>query len=78
MNLRNAVFGVAAVFGIAVWSWCRPCTTQVQAQGAEAVHSTDEAGVGTGGTRDEAAARYRANQSRHWRQVAMGSHGSCP
>jgi len=78
MNLRNVVFGLAAVFAIAVWSWCRPCGSQVQAQGAEAIHSADEAGVGSGGTREDAAARYRSNQSRHWRQVALGTGGGCP
>ena len=73
MTIRNAVLGLAVVFGLAVWSWCRPCGPQAKAQGGEAIHSRDEAGIGAGGNHDEAAARFRTNQSRHWRQVALGS-----
>jgi hypothetical protein len=72
MTIRNAVLGLAVVFGLAVWSWCRPPGSQAKAQGAEAIYSAGEAGVGSGGNREEAVARYRGNMSRHWRQVAIG------
>lgn len=74
MTLRNAVIGLAVVFGVSVWSWCRPCGSQAhaQAQGPEVVYAATDPEVGPGGNRDEAAARYRGNQCRHWRQVAMG------
>jgi hypothetical protein len=75
MTIRNAVLGLAVVFGLAVWSWCQTGAPQAKAHGAEAVRPGDEAGVGTGGNRDEAAARFRANGSRHWRQVALGGSG---
>jgi hypothetical protein len=73
MTIRNAVLGLAVVFGLAVWSWCRPAGPQARAQGADAIHSCDEAGVGSGGNHEEATARFRSNGSRHWRQVALGS-----
>ena len=72
MTIRNAALGLAVVFGLSVWSWCRPSGTEAKARGANVVHSADESGVGAGGNRDEAAARFRGNQSRHWRQVAIG------
>lgn len=72
MSIRNAVLGLAVVFGASVWAWCRPGGKEAQAQGAEAVVSADTASAG-GGTRDDALARYRSNQARHWRQVAIGN-----
>jgi hypothetical protein len=72
MTIRNAVLGLAVVFGLAVWSWCQPGNPHARAQGADVIHSRDEAGVGSGGNHDEATARFRTNQSRHWRQVALG------
>ncbi len=78
MTIRNLVLGLAVMFGIGVWSLCRPCTGQAQAQGAEVIHTDDEAGIGAGGTHDEAAARFRSNQSRHWRQVSIGGGCACP
>jgi hypothetical protein len=73
MTIRNAVLGLAVVFGLAVWSWCHTGAPQVKARGADVIHSADEPGVGSGGNRDEATARFRSNGSRHWRQVALGS-----
>jgi hypothetical protein len=78
MTIRNAVLGLAVVFGLAVWSWCRPCGGQAHAQGSEVIHAADEPGTAAGGNHDEAAARFRSNQSHHWRQVAIGMRGNCP
>jgi hypothetical protein len=77
MTIRNAVLGLAVLFGISLWSWCRPCNGQARAEDVNAVRSSEEGGVGSGGTHDEAAARFRSNQARHWRQVAIGNR-SCP
>ena len=35
-------------------------------------------GATAGGTHDDAEARYRSNQSRHWRHVAIGNRSTCP
>jgi hypothetical protein len=32
--------------------------------------------TGEGGNHDEAEARFRSNQSRHWRHVAVGNYAS--
>ncbi len=76
MTIRNAVLGLSVVFALAVWAWCRPDGSQAQAQGADVIHTADESGIGVGGNHDEAAARFRTNQSRHWRQIALGSGGN--
>jgi hypothetical protein len=73
MTLRNAVLGLAVVFGISVWSACRSGTS-VQAQTADPVISASEADSCEGGNHDAAAHRFRTNQSTHWRQVAIGNH----
>ena len=74
MTLRNAVLGLAVVFGISVWSACRPGGTSAQAQTADPVLTASEAGSCTGGNHDAAVHRYRTSQSTHWRQVAIGTH----
>jgi hypothetical protein len=77
MTLRNAVFGLGVVFAVSVWSACRPDTRAAQAQSAaDPVYSASEATGATGGNHDEAARRYKANQSTHWRQVALGTRGN--
>jgi hypothetical protein len=72
MTIRNAALGLAVVFSLSFWAWCRHSGPEAKARGADVIHSAGEPGVGAGGNRDEALARYRANQSRHWRQVAIG------
>jgi hypothetical protein len=74
MTIRNAALGLAVVFGLSVWSWCRPSGPEAKARGADVIRAAGDEGVGNGGNRDEALARYRANQSRHWRQVAIGGN----
>lgn len=73
MTLRNAVLGLAVIFGLSVWACCRPCHTQAHAQQiADPIHEANAQGTGSGGNHDDAAFRFRANQSSHWRQVALG------
>ena len=72
MTLRNAVLGLAVVFGVSVWSACRSGGPQAHARTADEVAAAGTDGTGNGGTHDEAARRYRDSQSTHWRQVAIG------
>jgi hypothetical protein len=71
MSIRNAVLGLTLIFGLAAWAWCRPGESQAQAQSPGDVYATSEAG--DGGNHEEAAIRFRTNQSRHWRQIAGGN-----
>jgi len=73
MTLRNAVLGLAVVFGVSVWSACRSGTA-APVQNADPVLMASEAESCEGGNHDAAAHRYRTNQSTHWRQVAIGVH----
>lgn len=74
MTLRNAVVGLAVVFAFSVWSACRPDTRAAQAQSADPILTASEADGTTGGNHDEAARRFRTNQSTHWRQIALRGH----
>ena len=76
MTLRNATLGLVAIFVLSVWSACRHDGKSASAQGADPVYAADQAGTGTGGNHDEAARRFRANQSMQWRQIAIGSHSN--
>lgn len=69
MQLRRVIVGTAVLFAVSVWSYTR-------GDGAQAAHA-DPVRAATaedreGGTHDEAFHRYQTNQSRHWRQVAIG------
>lgn len=66
MSLRRVSMAVAVVCGLGVWGFANSDAEPVRAQSAEADEDDEN-------THDEAAARYRANQSRHWRHVAVGS-----
>jgi hypothetical protein len=66
MTLRRLFVVTTLVCGVCVWGFA---------------HSGDAPGpapveVSPDGTRDEALARYRTNQSTHWRYVAIGN-SSC-
>ena len=73
MTLRNAVLGLAVVFGISVWAASRSGTT-AQAQTADPVLAAEAADSASGGSHEAAAHRYRTSQSIHWRQVVIGNH----
>ena len=71
MSLRRMSMAGAVVCGLCVWGFAGPDDESARARGAASVHA--EAEGDEGDNRDEAAARYRANQSRHWRHMAVGS-----
>jgi hypothetical protein len=66
MTLRRLTVAMMLVCGLCVWGFAHSDGPA----GADPVR-TD--GDGDGGTREDAEARYRANQSRHWRHVAVGN-----
>lgn len=72
MSLRRVLIAVALVLGLCVWGFARSGHEAASARDADPVAAETEEADGDG-THDEAAARYRTNQSRHWRQVALGS-----
>jgi hypothetical protein len=72
MTVRRTFAGVGVVFALAVWAWCRPGADQAHARTADPIYTAETADECGGGNHDEAAARYRAGQSRHWRQVMFG------
>jgi hypothetical protein len=70
MTLRRLSVALTLVGGLCVWGFAL--------SSAEPAPSSDPIPVedGVGGNRDEAVARYRANQSTHWRHVAVGNYSS--
>ena len=71
MTLRRLSFAVLVVCGLCVWGFAH--------SGDRPAPSTDPVpadGPGAGGNHDAASARYRANQSTHWRHVAVGNQSS--
>jgi hypothetical protein len=79
MTLRRMMLGLAIVMSLTVWSLCRPGGKQAQAQAtADPVYEAEPDVVGSGGTHEDAAYRFRNNQSTHWRQVTIGCRASCP
>lgn len=71
MSLRRVSMAGAVVCGLCVWGFAGPDDEPARARGAAPVQA--EVKDDEGDNRDEAAARYRANQSGHWRHVAAGS-----
>jgi hypothetical protein len=67
MVLRAMTFGLAVMFAVSVWAWCKACGGE-----AHAAESASPAAHAAGGNHDEAAARFRTNQTTHWRQVVLG------
>jgi hypothetical protein len=69
MQLRRVFVGTAVLFGLSVWSWARGDSPQAElADPVRAATAEDR----DGGNHDAAFHRYQTNQSRHWRQVAIG------
>ncbi len=59
MTLRRVLAAMVIACGLCVWGFAR-------SDDADPVPSERE-------NRDDAAKRYRANQSNHWRHVAVGN-----
>ncbi len=73
MTLRRLTVTMMVASGLCLWGFARSSGTPA---GADPVLiETDEA---NGGNHDDALARYRTNQSRHWRHVALGLNSSNP
>ena len=72
MMARRLFVGVGVVLAVSVWAWCRPLGEHAHAQTADPVCASDADEPG-GGSYDEAAARFRSGQSRHWRHVMIGN-----
>jgi hypothetical protein len=68
MTLRRLSVTMTLVCGLCVWGFAHSGDGPAAADPVCAADGTDE-----GGTHDEASARYRANQSTHWRHVAVGN-----
>jgi hypothetical protein len=58
------------MFGLSVWSWCRGDGREAEAHPIRAAVLADSDGEGN---HDEAAMRFRTNQSVHWRHVMVGN-----
>ena len=71
MRLRRVFVGLLVVGGLTALVWVRPGVKHAHAQAADPVYMAGAVSEG-GGNEDEAAYRYRANQSRHWRHVMIG------
>lgn len=72
MSVRRVLIAVALVCGVCVWAIARPGDAPVAAQ-APVPAAAPACDAEEDDARDEAAARFRANQSVQWRQVAIGS-----
>jgi hypothetical protein len=70
MTMRRLFVGMLVLTGLSVLSWVRAdgssncCCEPICVAGPEEC---------SGAGHDEALYRYRTNQSRHWRQVVIGS-----
>ena len=71
MTMRRLFVGAMMLTGISVLSWVRADGTPSRSC-CEPIAAVD-AEECSGGDHDEAVQRYRTNQSRHWRQMVIGS-----
>ena len=72
MTLRRLTVAMVVVCGLCVWGFAR--SSEPDGPGADPVRVEG----GEGATHDEGVSRYRTNQSRHWRHVAIGNNASAP
>ena len=70
MTVRRLLMGLSVVGGVSIWSVCRGETNPDHAETADPVYVAS--GTDGGGNHDDAAYRYRTNQSRHWRHIMIG------
>ena len=71
MTMRRLFVGAMILTGLSVFSWVRADGTPYRSC-CEPIIAVD-ADVCTGGDHDEAVKRFRSNQTRHWRQMVVGS-----
>lgn len=74
MTMRRMFVGMVVVAALGVFAIVRPGAKQAAAQTADPVYATESSEAAGGGNFDDAAHRYKNSQSRHWRQVAIGTH----
>ena len=67
MTLRRLTVATMVLCGLGVWGFAHSGDAPALADPVAAESRTE------GGTHEEASARYRANQSGHWRHVAVGN-----
>lgn len=72
MTLRRLTVATLLLCGLGVWGYAQSGHTPTP------VEPVTAEGRASGGTHDDAEARYRSNQSRHWRYVAIGNGSTCP
>lgn len=65
MTLRRLTVAMTLVCGLCVWCFARSDEAPALTRG--------DCAVSEGGNHDEAEARYRANQSSHWKHVTVGN-----
>lgn len=65
MTVRRLFVGVVAMGALAVLAWGKPAGDHHPTDPAHVTASTDS-------NHDEAASRFRAGQSSHWRHVMIG------
>ena len=65
MTLRRLTVATMVLCGLCVWGLAH--------SGGSHAPARIECAAGEGGTHDEAEARFRNNQSTHWRYVAVGN-----
>jgi hypothetical protein len=68
------MIAMAVVCGLCVWGFAH--SGDSPAPTADPVRPAD--GVSESGNHDEAEARWRGNQSHHWRHVALGNRSGTP
>jgi hypothetical protein len=71
MTLRRLALATTILGGLCVWGLAN--SSDSSAPGLDPVRAEAAQGAGN---HDEAAARYRSNQCRHWRQLATGATAS--
>lgn len=65
MTLRRLTVAMTLVCGLCVWGFAH--------SGDEPTSARADCDASEGNNHDEAAARYRANQSTHWKHVTVGN-----
>jgi hypothetical protein len=72
MVLRRLSVALLLVCGLCVWGFAHSDDTP--APNTDPARAENASATG-GGNHDDAAIRFRNNQSRHWRHVALGGMG---